>query len=124
MTNRAQWARIEAALDEILALPETQWPEASLRLAGGDTALLAEIKSLLACSGGIDPVLEASLDFSQVPSFWDQWVQLAARRLHLSKEGPAGSVDAGLVRDPVDFPVLAAVVRERLLEMWRFGHHR
>jgi hypothetical protein len=34
------------------------------------------------------------------------------------------SVDAGLVRDPVDFPVLAAVVRERLLEMWRFGHQR
>jgi hypothetical protein len=52
-TNRAQWARIEAALDEILALPETQWPEASARLAGGDTALLAEIESLLACSGGI-----------------------------------------------------------------------
>jgi len=58
VTNREQWARIEAALDEILALPETQWPEASARLAGGDTALLAEIESLLACSGGIDPVLD------------------------------------------------------------------
>jgi WD40 repeat protein/tRNA A-37 threonylcarbamoyl transferase component Bud32 len=58
VTNRAQWARIEAALDEILALPEAQWPEASARLADGDTALLAEIKSLLACSGGIDPVLD------------------------------------------------------------------
>jgi hypothetical protein len=31
---------------------------------------------------------------------------------------PVSSVDASLVRDPVDFPVLAAVVRERLLEMW------
>jgi serine/threonine-protein kinase len=57
-TNRAQWARIEAALDEILALPEAQWAQASLRLAGGDTALLAEIESLLASSGGIDPVLD------------------------------------------------------------------
>ncbi len=58
VTNRAQWTRIEAALDEIRALPETQWPEASERLAGGDTELLAAIKSLLACSGGIDPVLD------------------------------------------------------------------
>jgi WD40 repeat protein/tRNA A-37 threonylcarbamoyl transferase component Bud32 len=58
MTDRTQWERIEAALDEILALPETQWPEASERLADGDTSLLAEIQSLLACSGGIDPVLD------------------------------------------------------------------
>ena len=56
--NREQWARIEAALDEILALPEEQWSEASARLAGGDAALLAEIESLLACSAGVDPVLD------------------------------------------------------------------
>jgi eukaryotic-like serine/threonine-protein kinase len=58
VTDRMQWERIEAALDEMLALPETQWPEASARLAGDDTALLAEIQSLLACSKGIDPVLD------------------------------------------------------------------
>jgi hypothetical protein len=34
------------------------------------------------------------------------------------QEVPVSSVDASLVRDPVDFPVLAAVVRVRLLEMW------
>jgi TolA-binding protein len=61
MTARAQWTQIEAALDEILALPESQWPQACARIAGGDAALLAEINSLLAYTGGIDPVLDRPL---------------------------------------------------------------
>jgi tRNA A-37 threonylcarbamoyl transferase component Bud32 len=55
---RSDWERIEAALDELLALPENQWPEACSRIAAGDAALEAEIKSLLAHTGGVDPVLD------------------------------------------------------------------
>jgi len=47
MTAQAQWTQIEAALDEILALPESEWPEACARLSGNDDVLLAEINSLL-----------------------------------------------------------------------------
>jgi hypothetical protein len=66
LSARSQWDQIEAALDEILALPEAQWPEACARIAGDDVALLAEIKSLLACTGGVDPVLDSPLT---VPNF-------------------------------------------------------
>ena len=61
MSGRPEWERIEAALDEILALPESDWPEASARIAGNDADLLAEINSLLACTGGVDSVLDGSL---------------------------------------------------------------
>ncbi|MGA2188602.1 MAG: serine/threonine-protein kinase [Steroidobacteraceae bacterium] len=61
MTSRPPWDRVEAALDEILALPESDWPEASARIAGDDLELLAEINSLLACTGGEDPVLDGAL---------------------------------------------------------------
>jgi hypothetical protein len=61
VTTPAQWARIEAALDEILALPEAQWPQACARIAGDDAQLLAEINSLLACAGGVDTILDRPL---------------------------------------------------------------
>jgi eukaryotic-like serine/threonine-protein kinase len=64
----SQWTRVEAALDEILELPETQWPQACERLAGGDPLLLAEITSLLARIGGEDPVLDRPLALHEVPS--------------------------------------------------------
>jgi len=61
MTGRDQWARVEAALDEVLALPESQWPEACVRIVGDDAALLAELRSLLERTGGSDPVLDQPL---------------------------------------------------------------
>jgi tetratricopeptide (TPR) repeat protein len=61
MTDQAQWDRVEAALDAILALPESQWSDASARIAGHDAALLAEIRSLLEHTGGSDPVLDQPL---------------------------------------------------------------
>ena len=61
MTQHLQWAQVEAALDEILALPESQWPAACARIAAGDAALLAEVSSLLARVGGNDPVLDHPL---------------------------------------------------------------
>jgi TolA-binding protein len=61
VTTRSQWTQIEAALDEILALPNSQWSAAAARLAGDDAALLAEINSLLACTGGVDAVLDSPL---------------------------------------------------------------
>ena len=63
---RAQWAEIEAALDEILALPEAQWADACERIAGDDAELRAEIMSLLACTGGDDPILDRPLTGSAV----------------------------------------------------------
>src|ERR1700678_2466854 len=61
MTAQAQWTQIEAALDEILALPESEWPEACARLSRNDDGLLAEINALLACTRGVDPVLDRPL---------------------------------------------------------------
>ena len=58
MTAASDWEKIDAALDEILALPESQWPEACARIAGDDAAFLEEINSLLAHTGGTDPVLD------------------------------------------------------------------
>jgi tetratricopeptide (TPR) repeat protein len=42
------WARIEAALDKLLALSEAERDGAVLRIAAGDAALAAELRSLLA----------------------------------------------------------------------------
>jgi tetratricopeptide (TPR) repeat protein/tRNA A-37 threonylcarbamoyl transferase component Bud32 len=55
------WPRIEAALDEILGLPESEWAAACARVAGVDARLHAEIASLLACAGGEDRLLDRSL---------------------------------------------------------------
>ena len=43
--SAAEWARIEAALDEILALPESQWSTACIHLAGDDEHLRRELGS-------------------------------------------------------------------------------
>jgi len=67
VTERLQWARVEAALDEILALPASQWPAACARIAGADADLLAEITSLLARMGGDDGVLDRPLARPAVP---------------------------------------------------------
>jgi hypothetical protein len=64
VTGRQQWNAVEAALDEILALPESEWSEACARIAGDDDALRAEITSLLECAGGVDPVLDHPLTAS------------------------------------------------------------
>jgi serine/threonine protein kinase len=60
----ADWPRVEAALDEILGLPESDWPAACARLAGEDAWLHAEIVSLLACTGGEDRLLDRSRTLS------------------------------------------------------------
>lgn len=46
--DAAAWARIEAALDELLALPAAERDGAVLRIAAGDAAFAAELRSLLA----------------------------------------------------------------------------
>jgi serine/threonine-protein kinase len=61
VTSPGQWTRIEAALDEILALPESQWAAACARIAGEDAGLRDEIGALLACAGGEDPILDRPL---------------------------------------------------------------
>jgi hypothetical protein len=67
VTEHLQWAQVEAALDEILVLPKSQWPVASQRIAAGDAALLAEVTSLLARVGGNDPVLDHPLTRPVLP---------------------------------------------------------
>lgn len=58
MTSSVEWGRIEAALDEVLALPEGEWRGACTRIAGEDKSLLSELESLLANVHGDDPVLD------------------------------------------------------------------
>src|ERR1700722_14361237 len=58
---QARWEQIEAALDEILALPEPQWGAACARIADGNEGLHREVASLLACMGGTDPILDRPL---------------------------------------------------------------
>jgi len=58
VTSPREWQRIDAALDEILNLPQGEWAEACRRLAGGDEAFRLELESLLAQVGGKDPVLD------------------------------------------------------------------
>jgi tetratricopeptide (TPR) repeat protein len=58
---KTDWGSIDAALDEILALPQSEWASASARIAGADAALLAEIRSLLSFASGEDPVLDRPL---------------------------------------------------------------
>ncbi|MEA1675845.1 serine/threonine-protein kinase [Nitrospirillum sp. BR 11163] len=47
MNAKADWPRIEAALDQLLDLPTSSRPAALLRLAGGDATVLAELRKLL-----------------------------------------------------------------------------
>ncbi len=58
VTSRAEWQRIDAALDEILALPREAWAAACARLSGGDAHLRRELKTLLARVDGEDPILD------------------------------------------------------------------
>ena len=58
---QANWTRIEAALDEILAMPKSQWETACARIAGDDLLLREEILALLACTGGEDSILDRPL---------------------------------------------------------------
>jgi hypothetical protein len=49
-TMPTEWARVDAALDELLSLDPKEWPAAILRVAQGDTALADELQSLLAAA--------------------------------------------------------------------------
>jgi tRNA A-37 threonylcarbamoyl transferase component Bud32 len=64
VSSRPEWDRVEAALDEILALPESDWPAASARIAGEDSNFLEELRQLLACTGGVDAILDGSLSMA------------------------------------------------------------
>jgi hypothetical protein len=55
------WRDVESALDGVLSLPEHEWPSACERLAAGDLELLGELRSLIACVGGHDPILDLPL---------------------------------------------------------------
>ena len=59
LRGAADWPRIDAALDEILGLPEGEWAAACERVSGGDASLHAELASLLACAGGEDRLLDS-----------------------------------------------------------------
>ena len=59
-TGAAAWARLEAALDELLALPMAERDAAALRLSAGDDELLAELRGLLAGAASADSVLDHS----------------------------------------------------------------
>ncbi len=49
-TMPTEWARVDAALDELLSLPPTEWGAAIERIAQGDAALADELHSLLAAA--------------------------------------------------------------------------
>jgi serine/threonine-protein kinase len=59
VTSRTDWTRVEAALDELLELPEAERLVALARIAGSDAALRAELESLLAHASGEDALLDA-----------------------------------------------------------------
>jgi serine/threonine protein kinase/tetratricopeptide (TPR) repeat protein len=63
MNTSASWTRIEAALDEILALPTTEWSAAAIRLAAGDATILREIQTLLHYAGDEPSLLDRPLEF-------------------------------------------------------------
>ena len=54
----ADWARIEAALDELLELAASERTAAIERIAGGDAALARELRSLAAALDGVDALLD------------------------------------------------------------------
>ncbi len=58
MSDAAGWSRIEAALDELLALPQAQRAAALARLTGDDAAMRAELEGLLAETAAVDTLLD------------------------------------------------------------------
>jgi tetratricopeptide (TPR) repeat protein/predicted Ser/Thr protein kinase len=56
--DAAAWARVEAALDEVLALPAAERAAAVRRIAGADAALAAELHSLLARAATEDSLID------------------------------------------------------------------
>ena len=58
MTDASAWERIEACLDELLALPEGERAAALERLAGDDETLRRELENLLAQTVGGDALLD------------------------------------------------------------------
>jgi len=42
-----EWIRVDAALDELLALPPHEWPQAIERLSEGDAAMADELRGLV-----------------------------------------------------------------------------
>ena len=61
--NTAPWNKVEAALDELLALPISERPAALTQLSANDLAMRAELESLLPYMDGGDELLDgAALD--------------------------------------------------------------
>jgi eukaryotic-like serine/threonine-protein kinase len=58
VTHHSPWSRVEAALDELLELPETEWSEACARIAGDDAAFREEITAMLANTKREHPILD------------------------------------------------------------------
>jgi tetratricopeptide (TPR) repeat protein/predicted Ser/Thr protein kinase len=59
VTTASDWQRVEAALDELLALPEDERPATLSRIALQDVELRYQLESLLAYMTGDDPLLDA-----------------------------------------------------------------
>jgi serine/threonine protein kinase len=59
VSNSADWQRVEAALDVLLALPPASRADALARVAADDATLYAELESLLAYVDGEDALLDA-----------------------------------------------------------------
>jgi tetratricopeptide (TPR) repeat protein len=59
--SAADWARIESAFDELLALPASERQAALASICGTDDALRRELDSLLAQVDGEDPLLDRPL---------------------------------------------------------------
>src|SRR6201999_986800 len=57
----ADWEKIEAAFDRLLALPPADRPAELDRIAGPDEKLRRELESLLAHVDGDDPLLDQPL---------------------------------------------------------------
>jgi hypothetical protein len=75
-----EWARVDAALDELLALEPDQWPEAIGRIAQGDAALADELQSLLATA------LEGQRDYRVRRADGDEQDPAAARRAAMPRD--------------------------------------
>ena len=60
VSNPADWNRVEAALDEILALPIEERQAAIARIAGGNAPMRVELESLLHYVAGGDELLDGA----------------------------------------------------------------
>jgi tetratricopeptide (TPR) repeat protein len=81
MSDPAGWSRIEAALDELLALPQAQRPDALARLAGDDAAMRAELELLLAETVAADSLLDLPAVAAYQPEARPQGSLAAGARL-------------------------------------------